>query len=269
MKRNRQYLALVILMALTSNFKSAGASFSEGFEAGTFSDWTLSVEYSPSTYQYLVEPSPGVFAPASYPFGPLSNPYICQDIGFVDDVGAPEGGRYLQLTPGGGTTGNHYKERPFTAPNGDPYVFLDRDYGVVLSREFSIAEGQKLSLWVNFYTADYPPFNYDDLEVRINGTTIYKLGVADVFGGFPEGWGSGWKEVVWSPPSPGDYVLSLASFQDDQEFSSASFDRIEIVPEPSSGLMLALGLFAVTIGRSLALKASRERLIAKESVRII
>jgi len=224
----------------------------DGFESGNYAGWTFSAEYGSSdarsggdgTWQYY-DGSTNVPTPKLYPFDPLTNPYITERIGFVSNGTAPEGASYLAL---GGI--GHSQTRPLTAPNGDPYFFLDRDYTVVLSREFSIAAGQALSLWVKFDTEEeLPAFDFDDLQVRIDGVTVFRLSphALDPRSGFPP-FSSGWRQISWTPPASGNYTLSLASFADDQAASSASFDGIMIVPEPATGAMGILGF--LLLGRS-------------------
>lgn len=234
-------------LLVASQFSSAF----EGFESASYTDWTVSVDYNPAAPQYYVETSPNQYTPTSYTFGPLTNPYIIQDIGFVDDGSAVEGNRFLQMTVGGGSSGNHSEFRPFTGPDSNPYFFRDRSYRVALSRDLYMDSGNTLSLWANFYTDDYPPSDADDLRVSIDGTPIFELSVADVFAGFPEGWESGWTQMTWTAPASGSYTLSLSSYQDDQAFSSASFDDIMIVPEPATGLlMVGMAALAWRAGRS-------------------
>lgn len=244
---------LLFCMAMISAVSSKADLFSEGFESGGYAGWTVSVETDHSLYYVDVNPDPDGFTyvATNYPFDPLTNPYIVEDIGVVNEafrfayylITPPEGNLFLQLTPGGGSTGNHWNFRDFIGPDGNTYTFRDDFYRVVLSREFTISEGQYLSLWANFYTEDYPPFDFDNLEVRIDGESIFRLSVSDVYEPPYQWWyASGWTQVTWTPPSAGTYTLSLVGSQDDQAFSSANFDGISIVPEPATWLVLMVGL---------------------------
>lgn len=256
--KNQMLMALGCIVGLIFVRTAKADVFNEGFESGSFADWTVSVEYGHS-YQgshYTVGPTGDIhlMSPTNYPFDPLTNPYIKNDIKFIDDVTAPEGNRYLKLTPG------RRGWRAFTAPDGGSYNFYDQNYRVVLSRPFFIAAGQSLSLWVNFLTEELPNFNDDDLEVRINGQTIFELSVDNVwpFGDRSTGMStSGWTNVMWSPAATGNYTLSLVASQDDQLFSSASFDNITIIPEPNPSVLVAAGL-ALSAGWK---KAFRKTLI--------
>lgn len=243
--------AFCLVTAFTSS--SIADSFHEGFESGAFPGWTVSIETSGSLYYVDTDPDPGVtsYVATDYPFDPLTNPYIAEDIGVINQafrfsyylMTPPEGNLFLQLTPGCGNRGNHAQYREFTGPDENAYAFHDAFYRVVLSQEFTISQGQHLSLWANFYTEDYPPYNYDDLEVRIDGVTIFERSVADVFEPPLQLWyASGWTNIIWAPPAAGTYTLSLVGSQDDQAFSSANFDNISIIPEPAAGLILILGL---------------------------
>lgn len=224
----------------------------DGFESGNYDGWTFTAEYAGGSgaWQYRDGLNEAVYTPKIYPFDSLTNPYITERVRFVSNGTAPEGDCFLKLAGVG-----HYQHRPFTAPNGDPYVFMDRDYTVVLSREFSLAEGQSLSLWVKFDTEELlPAFDFDNLQVRIDGATIFRLSPSSLdrrTGHYwePLFWTSGWRQIMWTPPAPGQYTLSLASSSDDQVISSASFDGIMIVPEPATGAMGILGFLLLARSR--------------------
>ncbi len=99
----------------------------EGFESGAFSGWTVSIETGHSLYYVDSDPDPQnvTYLATDYSFDPLTNPYIVEDIGVINQthrfgyylLTPPEGNRFLQLTPGGGITGHHFEFREFTGPD--------------------------------------------------------------------------------------------------------------------------------------------------------
>lgn len=117
-----------------------------------------------------------------------------------------------------------------------------------LTQNFNIFSGWWIEGWAAFDARDYLPYN-DNAAVNIYGgsgsllATPWYSDVAAV-GNYGDG---PWTYWSWIPPASGTYTLELriANASDSILDSYALFDANQVVPEPTSLLLLGSGLLGL------------------------
>ncbi len=224
------------------------------FESGDTSGWKLGVSDQGAWIALAI--GGGELGPVDPPFDRFAAGFYPRPavVGSSLYLAPAHGNRFLSMM------GTAWRDLDVIGPDGLPYFYLGKAV-ISLTQSISLRKGDTVSGQAAFGTMDYPPYVFDAswVEIRSNGSAYVpiRLNVADAFDGQAGVGITPWMRWSWTAPEAGVYDLSLNVRGDDEMESWGLFDDISVrtVPEPSTMLLLGIGMFPYLATRRLSRKA--------------